>query len=156
MAALYSCLEKPLLKCLKAQAKCIHAMAPKVVDEIAGVDCKGDPGAAKEMKIDEVELMHRKPPLYAPYTGPSLLVETGEIVGATDVHGEHGDSEDGEWGIDEGSMTRVSIDLGDGSSSEDDDLEEIDDLHPAVLQGFVACESDPRAHIRTLINTNEI
>ena len=80
MAALFSSLEKPLLKCLKDQAKCIHAMAPKVIDEISGVDCKGDPGAAKEMKIDEVELMHRVPPLYAPYTGPSLLVETGEMA----------------------------------------------------------------------------
>ena len=35
MAALFSSLEKPLLKCLKAQAKCIHAMAPKVIDEIS-------------------------------------------------------------------------------------------------------------------------
>ena len=80
MAALFASLERPLLSCLKAQAKCIHAMAPKVVDEVAGAHCKGDPGAAKAMKMDEVELMHRVPPAYAPYTGPSLLVETGEAA----------------------------------------------------------------------------
>ena len=80
MAALFASLERPLLSCLKAQAKCIHAMAPKVLDDVAGAHCQGDPGAAKILKIDEVELMHRVPPAYAPYTGPTLLVETGETA----------------------------------------------------------------------------
>ena len=80
MAAILASLEKPLLKCIKAQAKCVKAMAPIVKDEVAGANVQGDATSAKAMKMDEVELMHKVAPLYAPYTGPSLLVETGETA----------------------------------------------------------------------------